>query len=180
MVPLVGHRSGGRAAPERRGHPPLQSPMGYQNTDYHYGIARPLAIPNTLPVLGGSHHHLTTLHATQPSESSHFWNGCLDVVRELLALTGDRRVDVHAQEEHAFHGACEKGHLGVVRELLAPTGDRTVSVHAQKKDAFCLACQEGQLDVVRKLLGLTGNRAVPAGTRAQYTTPSLHAEAGPS
>ncbi len=56
--------------------------------------------------------------------------GHVDVVRELLALTGDRRVDVHVDDEGGFRGACLRGHLGVVRELLALTGDRRVDVHA--------------------------------------------------
>ena len=49
-------------------------------------------------------------------------NGQLDVVRELLALQGDRAVDVHAQNEYAFRAACANDHMPVVRELLALEG----------------------------------------------------------
>jgi len=80
------------------------------------------------------------------------------MVREMLALTGDRRVDVHAEEEDAFRWACWKGHVNVIHELLALTGDRTVDVHAKKEEAFREACQDGNLGVVRELLSLTGDR----------------------
>jgi len=45
-----------------------------------------------------------------------------------LIMSGDRRVDVHAWQDDAFHGAREQGQLqlGVVRELLALTGDRVM------------------------------------------------------
>ena len=41
------------------------------------------------------------------------------MVRELLALEGDRRIDVHVMAEAAFRFACEAGHLFVARELLS-------------------------------------------------------------
>ena len=41
------------------------------------------------------------------------------VVRELLSLTGDRRVDIHARNGAAFAAACESGCLQLVRELLS-------------------------------------------------------------
>ena len=63
-------------------------------------------------------------------------SGQLDVVRELLALGGDREVNVHAGGEAAFRGACLNGQLDVVRELLALGGDREVDVSA----SCCLDC----------------------------------------
>jgi len=86
--------------------------------------------------------------------------GNLMTVRELLALSGDRRVNLLAGEEAAFCGACGNGHLAVVRELLSLSGDRRVNVHAGGEDAFYQACCKGQLGVVRELLALTGNRRV--------------------
>jgi len=59
------------------------------------------------------------------------YEGQLGIVRKLLALSGDRRVDVHAQLEWAYHMACEYGRLDVVRELLALTGQRTVPAGAR-------------------------------------------------
>jgi len=46
--------------------------------------------------------------------------------RELLALTGDLRVDVHAREEQAFQWACQRCRIDVVCELLALSGDRII------------------------------------------------------
>jgi len=86
--------------------------------------------------------------------------GHLAVVRELLGLSGDRRVDVHAGEEAAFRGACGNGHVGVVRELLGLSGDRRVDVHAEGQGAFRGACWNGHVGVVRELLGLSGDRRV--------------------
>jgi len=66
-----------------------------------------------------------------------FWNACgndhLDVVRELLALQGDRAVDVHANNELAFRWACANGHMPVVRELLALEGARAPDPAVVKK-----------------------------------------------
>ena len=57
--------------------------------------------------------------------------GHLDVVRELLSLGGDRRVDVHAEDrqgpEAPLRAACLMGRLDVVRELLSLEGDRAFS-----------------------------------------------------
>ncbi len=86
--------------------------------------------------------------------------GSLGVVRELLALTGDRTVDVHAENEWAFAAACAMGHIAVVRELLALAGERTVDVHACAEQAFSSACEGGHIAVVRELLALTGDRAI--------------------
>ncbi len=84
--------------------------------------------------------------------------GC--VVRELLALTGDRAVDVHAGGEGGFHAVCRGGHVDVVRKLLALTGDRAVDVHAKDEAGFREACVCRKACVVRELLALTGDRAV--------------------
>ena len=64
----------------------------------------------------------------------HFLAACekgdLAAVRTLLALKGDRRIDVNAYNEWAFRVACGGGQLPVVRELLGLEGDRHVDVHA--------------------------------------------------
>ncbi len=86
--------------------------------------------------------------------------GNVELLRDLLALTGNRTVDVHAGDEEGFHEACAGGHLGVVRELLALTGDRAIDVHAENEGGFRWACLRGNLNVVCELLALTGDRTV--------------------
>jgi len=69
-----------------------------------------------------------------------FVNACerggLALVRELLSLTGARRVDVHARMHAAFYGALLFYHVNVVRELLTLTGDRQFYAHTTMQ-AFC-------------------------------------------
>ena len=89
-------------------------------------------------------------------------------MRELLALTGPRAVDVHARDwlgpEGGFRGACKNGHLEVVRELLALEGGQAVDVHAGPRGVpgagFREACAFGHVEIVRELLAMTGQRAV--------------------
>jgi len=74
--------------------------------------------------------------ATRPSEKlaaaagADFGDACRAgdgaLVPELLALDGDRRIDIHAGNEEGFRAACANGHLHVVRELLALEGDRRI------------------------------------------------------
>ena len=49
-------------------------------------------------------------------------NGRLDVVQELLALRGDRFIDVHANDECGLQQAYHCDHLPIIRELLALQG----------------------------------------------------------
>jgi len=95
---------------------------------------------------------------------------CGDIarVRELLALTGNSRIDVHAVGESAFRLACVEGHVAVVRELLALSGDRRIDVHAHGEYAFQDACVNGHVAVVRELLALTGNRHIDVHADDEY------------
>jgi hypothetical protein len=93
--------------------------------------------------------------------------GKLDLVRELLALSGDREVDVHAMDERALFNACSSGHVDVVRELLALSGHREVDVHARNDSAFISACSNGHLNVVRELLAMSGNQKVNVHARSE-------------
>jgi len=78
-------------------------------------------------------------------------NGHLGVVRELLALEGDRRINVNVQIDRTFDRVCANGHLSVLQELLALGGDRRIDV--EDPDAgFCRACNRGHLPIVRELL----------------------------
>ncbi len=92
--------------------------------------------------------------------------GSLAVVRELLALRGDRAVDVHRGCEHAFERACFHGHTPIVCELLALRGGRGVDVHSQAAAAFRSACSQGNIGVVRELLRLTGKREIDVHARS--------------
>ena len=95
-------------------------------------------------------------------------SGQLQLVRALLALTGDRCVDVQVMGEEAFRHACANGHLGVVRELLALSGRRRVDVHVWTEYPFRNACEYGHLGVVRELLALTGDCRVDVHTVDEY------------
>ena len=86
--------------------------------------------------------------------------GHVDVVQELLALSGDRRINVHAAAEQAFRSACKNGRLHVVRELLALELDRRIGVHVWDEVAFREACGGGHLDVARELLASDGDRRI--------------------
>ncbi|CAE7539547.1 unnamed protein product [Symbiodinium sp. KB8] len=97
------------------------------------------------------------------------YNGHIDVVCELLALTGDRAVDVHAgfdgRPGAGFWIACANGHIEVVHELLTLSEHREVDVHVDGEDGFRVACEHGHVDVVRELLALTGSRRIPTEAR---------------
>ena len=94
--------------------------------------------------------------------------GDVSKVRELLLLSGESMVNVHAGDlngpEAGFRLACANGHIDVVRELLALTGNREVDVHAGPEGipehGFQAACEHGRMDVVRELLALSGHREV--------------------
>jgi hypothetical protein len=83
----------------------------------------------------------------------------IEVVRHLLTLEGDRRIDVGAKNNAAFKVACIQGNTGVVRQLLSLTGDRTVSVvsgtDASDNGAY-LAMVGGHMDTVREILQQRG------------------------
>jgi len=50
-------------------------------------------------------------------------------------LTGEDRVDVHANNETAWRWACGNGHMDVVKLLLDLTGDRRIDVHTDYEHA---------------------------------------------
>ena len=103
-------------------------------------------------------------------------NGHLPVVRELLSLTGKRRVDVHAKNQEALREAFQAGRGCVMCELLGLTGNRRVDVHVRGEAAFQEACVRGHLAVVRELLALTGDLVV----RAHHPTAAALLAAGPA
>jgi hypothetical protein len=54
------------------------------------------------------------------------------MVRLMLALEGDRRIDVHACNERAFRSACIESRVEVIRLLLALEDDRKIDVNARQ------------------------------------------------
>ena len=82
------------------------------------------------------------------------------MVRELLLLEGDQRIDVHAWAESAFEEACQNGHMEIARVLLSLDGDRYINVHADREAAFRGACQRGCTDTAQLLLSLGGDRRI--------------------
>ena len=64
-------------------------------------------------------------------------------MRELLALTGQRAVNVNAGNGAAFRFAFQGGIVGVMRELLALTGGRIIALQ-DRLDAGLAAVQAGK------------------------------------
>jgi len=62
--------------------------------------------------------------------------GHAGVVRQLLALGGDRRVDVHSGHDSAFVQASSRGHIEVVQILLDLSSSRTATTPSSLQAAF--------------------------------------------
>ena len=74
--------------------------------------------------------------------------GHLELMRELLALTGAWEVDVHAEDwdgpEAAFRGACCFRHSAILFELLSLTGHRAIPAQFwQQKKKFLTRAARG-------------------------------------
>ena len=101
-----------------------------------------------------------------------FRNACyyghMEVIKLLLSLEGDRRIDVHAGYNSALKSACEGGHLDVVKLLLSLSDDRRIDVHINYEDAFVTACCNGHLDIVKLFLSLEGDRRIDVHARNEF------------
>ena len=53
-------------------------------------------------------------------------HGHIENVKSLLALEGDRKINVHANDDEAFRMACRNGRTEVVKLLLSLEGDRKI------------------------------------------------------
>lgn len=73
------------------------------------------------------------------------------VVRQLLSLTGTRRVDPTANKNMAMCNACEKGHTEVVALLLRLEDDRRVDLRDREYRAIRKACANNHAGVVKLL-----------------------------
>jgi ankyrin repeat protein len=103
-------------------------------------------------------------------------NGHADIVQLLLGLVGERAINVHAENEDAFHWACERGHVEVIKQLLChrSTGGAPAAatlrrggewgyvvrqLDAEKKEWCALGERPGWLAAVRRS-GAMAARAV--------------------
>ncbi len=86
--------------------------------------------------------------------------GYSGIVRQFLALTGDRAINVHRSDDFAFRMACDHGHVQVVRDLLALTGDRRIATGLIQAHALFTAAKTGEVEILRELLALKGDRFV--------------------
>ena len=112
-------------------------------------------------------------------------HGNIEVVKFLLNLSDDRRIDVHTKgninfeiqvgdelafknvesdirigDELAFRNACYYGHIEVVKLLLNLKGDREINVHAHDNGALKSACIRGHLNIVKLLLNLSNDKKI--------------------
>jgi len=87
-------------------------------------------------------------------------------VLKLLALEGQHRIDVHAEYEAAYRGACACGHTDVVKVLLALEGDRRIHVQAHNDATFSRALRYEFVDLMWVLLALEGDRLMNMRTTA--------------
>jgi len=104
------------------------------------------------------------VHAHEPRGYQALFSACfeaghVDVVLLLLGLQGDRRVDVHANDDAAFGAACRGGNAQLVQVLLDLEGDRAVG-RAVLGTAFTHACRKGFTDTMEVLLAVGGDRRV--------------------
>ncbi len=104
--------------------------------------------------------------------------GSREVVKFLLSLDDDLRVDVFHENSRAFRDTCLAGQLEIVRELLALGGERYMDVHAQDDDglhAFDLCCRSGNLQLVQLMLSLTGDRFVDVARSCEHLVEACRA-----
>jgi ankyrin repeat protein len=91
--------------------------------------------------------------------------GCIEVVRILLQLTGDRRVDVHSHVTF-------KGYFKIKQEFPEICGGKRClrmyfrMMHSFRASAFILACSHGRVEVVQALLDLKGDRRIDVHERS--------------
>ena len=85
-------------------------------------------------------------------------NGHVEVVRELLALTGDRAVDLHSMHGRrgagvmSFRAACTNGHVEVVRWLVREGGADPNQGDEQGRTAVLVAAEGGHREVAKWLV----------------------------
>ncbi len=85
-------------------------------------------------------------------------DGRVEIVEELLAISGAGEINANAAGDAAFKYACEHGHMDIVKLLLALKGDRAVDVHVNFGLPLRLAISRQHESLVRLLLDLKGFR----------------------
>lgn len=96
-------------------------------------------------------------------------NGYVDIVRILLALKGERKVDASANKNYAIQWASLGGHTEVVRELLALDNSRQVDAAADNNFSIQMASAGGFSEIVNMLLTLKGDRQVNASSDGEFS-----------
>jgi len=74
--------------------------------------------------------------------------GDLTRVQELLALTGDKRVNVHYNNDRAFLESCRIGHGPIVKCLLGLTDDREIDIEYHRNSICSTAIKLGHTEIV--------------------------------
>jgi len=89
-------------------------------------------------------------------------------LQTLLALTGDRELDVNDPAHQFFYVVCRRSLHGVLDTLLALQGHRRVDVHPHSGIAVAEACSTGDARTLRTLLQLSGDREMDLNVEAVH------------
>lgn len=94
-------------------------------------------------------------------------NACFNahkkIVKILLSLEGDRRINVNHSEQ--FVDACNnKDCPDFIEFMLSLEGDRRINIHYDDDWAFKNACFSGNIEIVKILLKQTGDRKISIKT----------------
>jgi hypothetical protein len=70
--------------------------------------------------------------------------------------TNELKIDIHAQNDSAFIGACVHGHIDIAKYLieLASQNRGSIDIYNRNHEAFTGACEKGYLDTAQWLASL--------------------------
>jgi hypothetical protein len=66
-----------------------------------------------------------------------------------LAETTSTKIDIHANEEHAFCYTCAHGYLDVAKWLYSIADATKIDIHTRDEYAFNYACANGHLEIAK-------------------------------
>ena len=87
-------------------------------------------------------------------------------------MEGERRINVHEDDEAAFRWACWKGNMDVIRLLLSLTGDRRIDVRVRNDAAFRCACTNRHAKAAELIL-TSGADRLPSRAVFEAAVPNL-------